>query len=351
MRIHVDKIGSVTRNLRIRPEVTLTPDIVCQPGAVLAGRLVGEKSTYNQLEDVHGRLNRLHGGDIILGALGHRNALQGYVGVVPDSLKPGDRIHVLNMGGVMGRCVSHAPDVGAPFELEVLGQVLTFPDFGSRLGQPAFIQQGALPRGGDLPTCPVVYIAGTCMNAGKTHAACALVRRFRQAGLRVGGVKLTGVSLMRDVLAMRDDGAVAVADFTDAGIPTTNPATAVEGARAVFASLAGRNLDVIVAETGDGILGEYGVQAVLADPDLRGLGAAFLLCANDPVGVLGGVRELEAAYGIQVDVVTGPATDNAVGVAFVERATGIAGLNARTQAQALADFVLAKLQKDVEVGA
>lgn len=344
MRIHLDKIGSVTRNLRPRTTVTLSPEIRAEPGAVLAGRIIGEKHTYNQLEDLHGRFTRLHGGDIILGALGHRNALQGYEGVVPERVAMGDRLNLLNIGGVLGHCTSVNPDVGQPFEVEILGQMLVFPEFGSRAGQPASIRMNALPAGHSLPACPVVYIAGTCMNAGKTHAACALVRHFTQAGLKVGGAKLTGVSLMRDVLAMKDYGAVAVADFTDAGVVTTNAATAPGAARAVFSALAAKGVDLIVAETGDGILGEYGVQAIFADPELRALGSAFLLCANDPVGVVGGVQNLEAEYGIRVDVVMGPATDNGVGVRFVAQATGLPGLNARNHPSALAAHVLALLQ-------
>jgi hypothetical protein len=229
----------------------------------------------------------------------------------------------------------------------VLGQLLVFPEHGSRTGQSAFIRMGALPAGGDLPTCPVVYVAGTCMNAGKTFAACALVRRFAQAGLRVGGAKLTGVSLMRDVLAMKDYGAAVVADFTDAGVVTTDAESAPGAARAVFAALARHGVDVIVAETGDGILGEYGVQSVFADPALRALGSAFLLCANDPVGVVGGVQELQARYGIQVDIVTGPATDNGVGVRFVAQATGLPGLNARNCPKGLASHVFELLGQRV----
>ena len=82
--------------------------------------------------------------------------------------------------------------------------------------------------------------------------------------------------------------------------------------------------DVIVAELGDGILGEYGVQDILEDPAARELGGAWVLCANDPVGAAGGVRHLKETYGIQVDVVAGPATDNAVGIRFVEQRGGTA---------------------------
>jgi hypothetical protein len=82
MRIHLDKIGSVTRNLHLGRQVTLRQEI---EGEARRGRgrpeCVGEKGVYNQLEDVHGRLSVLHAGDVIAGTLGHRNALRGYEGV------------------------------------------------------------------------------------------------------------------------------------------------------------------------------------------------------------------------------------------------------------------------------
>lgn len=344
MRIHLDKISSVTRNLRLQRSVTLTPEVEVRHGAVLAGRILNDKHVYNHLEDPHGRMSVLHKGDILVGALGHRNALQGYEGVMPEKVAPGDTLHLLNLGGVLGRCISANPDVGAPFEVEVLGQVLAYQEFGSRRGEPANIAMGALPGHPAAGRVPVVFVAGTCMNAGKTAAACALVRRFAQAGLRVGGAKLTGVALMRDILAMQDYGAEHAFDFTDAGVACTLAETAPGVARRVFGELSARGMDLIVAETGDGILGEYGVQAILADPELRAWGSAFVLCANDPVGVEGGVRELRERYGIQVDVVAGPATDNRVGVRFVENTLGLPAINARTHAQGLGDLVLARVQ-------
>ena len=347
MRIHLDKIASITRNLNLGRWVTLSPEVEAQEGAVIAGRIHGEKVVYNQLEDVHGRMSVLHDGDIVVGALGHRNALQGYEGVMPSKVEAGDRLHLLNLGGVMGLCVSSNPGVGAPFEVEVLGQVLVFPQFGNRLGQPAFIQSAAL-QGKPSGAVPVVFVAGTCMNSGKTLAACALVRALSQAGFRVGGAKLTGVSLMRDILAMQDYGAEAILDFTDAGVACTGPATAVEAARVIFGELAARGVNVIVAETGDGILGEYGVQALLSDPDLVSWGKAFVLCANDPVGVEGGIRHMKQAFGIDVDVVAGPATDNRVGIRFVQ-SLGLPAWNARNNPKELGELVLAKVRENLEV--
>ena len=343
MRIHLDKIASITRNMNLGRWVTLSAEVAAQEGAVIAGRIHGEKAVYNQLEDVHGRMSVLHDGDIIVGALGHRNALQGYEGVLPTHVEAGDRLHLLNLGGVLGHCVSSNIGVGAPFEVEVLGQVLVFPQFGNRLGQPAFIQASALAGKPGASPVPVIYVAGTCMNAGKTLAACALVRAFTQAGYKVGGAKLTGVSLMRDILAMQDYGAEAILDFTDAGVTCTGPATAPGAARAIFTELADKGVDLIIAETGDGIMGEYGVQAILADPGLRAWGAAYVLCANDPVGVEGGVRNLKDVYGIDVDVVAGPATDNRVGGRFVAT-LGLPALNARSQARELGALVVDKVK-------
>ena len=107
----------------------------------MVGRVRGEKSIYNQLEDVHGRLSVLHAGDVIAGTLGHRNALRGYEGVMPSEVKVGDHLHLLNMGGVIGKAISSSPDVGAPFEVKMLGQVLLFPEFGTRIGAPASISR------------------------------------------------------------------------------------------------------------------------------------------------------------------------------------------------------------------
>ena len=339
MRVEVDKIASVARRLKLGRSVTLTREIEAAAGAVVAARVLNDKSGYNQLEDVFGRMNAVTSGDVVVGALGHRNALHGYEGVLPAAPRRGDALNLLNLGGVIGQCVSHNPEVGPPFELEILGQVLTYPVFGRRTGRPANVAEHAAAAGPALPPCPVVYVAGTCMNAGKTAAASALVRHFHRAGLRVAGAKLTGVSLLRDVLAMRDRGAEWIMDFTDAGAVCTGPDNAAGLAYTIFSALGAYRPDVIVAETGDGVMGEYGVQSILADPALRALAGAFVFCANDPVGAAGGVRHLGENYGIGVDIVTGPATDNRVGVRFVERTLGLPARNARTQAQAFAEVV------------
>lgn len=335
MRIQVDKIASVTRRIGLDRALTLSSRIDAVPGSVVAARVLNDKAAYNTLEDVFGRLNRVNSGDLIVGALGHRNALHGYEGVMPGAVSPGQRLQLLNLGGVIGECVSHNPEVGPPFELEILGQVMVYPEFQSRRGVPARVSDHAVAIGDGLPDCPVIYVAGTCMNAGKTAAAVKLIKGLRQAGLRVAGTKLTGISAMRDILEMRDYGAEWVLDFTDAGAVGTDAGNAAGLTRHVFSALGGCRPDVIVAETGDGVMGEYGVQSIFDDPELRALAAAFVFCANDPVGVRGGVDYLRTRFDVDVDVITGPATDNQVGLRFIRDSVGIPAHNARLDAEGL----------------
>ena len=250
----------------------LGDEILAEEGRILAVRILTDKSSYNTVEDPSGRMVSLRSGDVLAGVLGSRRALRGYAGEVPARVQVGDSLEVLNLGGILGRCISENPEIGPPFQAEVLGAVLAFPDLGDRVGTPATIHDGAIPIADALSAeTPVVYVAGTCMNAGKTVAATELVRGLARRGYRVGAAKLTGVSLMRDTLAMLDAGAVAALTFNDAGVASTHPGLTVPVARGLFNRLASRTSgspDVIVAELGDGILGEYGVQDILED---RGL--------------------------------------------------------------------------------
>ena len=340
MRVWIDKVASATGNVPLRRDARLTEDIIAREGYVIAGRILGEKTTYNQLEDLHGRMVTLHDGDVIAGVLGARSALHGYSGVVPAELRVGDRLQLLNLGGVIGQCTSENPDVGRPFDVELLGGVLVFPEFEDRQGVPAHIAMNAISTDGPAPSgVPVVYIAGTCMNSGKTTAACRIVRELSKRGHAVGGCKLTGVSLGRDVLQMLDYGARWAVSFADAGAVSTGSCNAVSVSRSLFAHLAHVGAGVIVAELGDGVHGEYGVADILADRELMQMKAMLVLCANDPVGAWGAKRILAEQFGLRIDLISGPATDNAVGTRYVEGQLELAAVNARTHGEQLGEFV------------
>src|SRR3954469_102051 len=310
-RVRLDRIASSTRNASLTPEVIVGDQILAAEGYLLAVRILEDKSTYNTVEDVTGRMLSLRGGDVLAGTLGTRRALRGYAGVVPSHIAVGDTIEVLNLGGILGHCTSANPDIGPPFKAEVLGAILAFPERGDRVGRPAHIRDHSVPPAETLESSvPVVYVAGTCMNAGKTVAATELVRGLARGGLRVAAAKLTGVSLMRDALSMLDAGAVAALTFNDVGIASTYPGVTVATAKGIFNRLASAKPDVIVAELGDGILGEYGVQDILQDRELMEVSAACVMAAPDPVACWGAAELMRNRFELPITVITGPATDN-----------------------------------------
>ncbi len=351
-RIRLDRISSSTRNAQLSTEVIVGDEIVAAEGYVLAVRILHDKSSYNTVEDRTGRMVSLRAGDVLAGTLGHRRALRGYAGVVPGHIAVGDTIEVLNLGGILGKCTSTNPEYGPPFKAEVLGAILSFPELGDRIGRPAHIKDHSVPTAERLESqVPVVYVAGTCMNAGKTVAATELVRGLSRAGLRVAATKLTGVSLMRDSLSMQDAGAVTALTFNDIGIATTRAGLSVTSAKGIMNRLATAKPDVIVAELGDGILGEYGVQDILRDPELTAVGAAYVMAAPDPVGCWGAVTLMRDLFHLPVTVLTGPATDNEVGRDYVKAELQIPAHNALRDAESLVAVVRAALEAHGEASA
>lgn len=339
----VDKIASVAIAADLTHEIRVATDIPCEEGILVAVEILNNKSGYNTLELTSGRMAQLKRGDVIVGALGHRKALFGYSGHLPERLAPGDTVQLLNLGGVLGICDSINPTYGNPFECRVLGVVLDFPYLGQRVGVPARV---AAPGAEDettstdvIPEVPIVAIAGTCMNSGKTAAACAIISRFRHNGLVVDAFKATGVALRRDILAMEDAGARHTGIFTDFGVVATTSANAPALTRKLLDDLSLKKPDVIVFELGDGLLGAYGVEAILLDDNIRDRLTAVALCANDPVSAWGGVKLLREEFDIEPTVVTGPATDNAVGIEIIQRRSEVAAINALAASAELGDLL------------
>jgi hypothetical protein len=339
----VDKIASVTQACGLGHELRIeTDNIPSEEGVIVVVEVLNNKANYNTLELTSGRMAKINKGDIVVGALGHRKALFGYSGHVPESLKAGDVIQMLNIGGVLGVCDSVNPDKGKPFDCRVLGVVLQFPYLGERIGVPARAGYRKLDFAASLDTrgVPVVALAGTCMEAGKTAAACAIVSRMRHRGLVVDAFKATGVSLRRDILAMEDAGARNSMIFTDLGVITSTPATGPALTRTMLTELSANRPDVIVFELGDGILGAYGVDSILECDDIRRSLTGVVLSANDPVAAWGGVKLLRERFGVEPCVVTGPATDNAVGVDIIRDQMNVPAFNAMSSGADLGDCVI-----------
>ena len=334
MQIKLDKIASVTGRANLSQHVEVVEYVPAERGTVLVVEALEEKSVYGELELKGGRMARIIKGDIIAGVLGERQALKGFVGAIPQQIEVGDTLHMLNMGGVIGLCSSANADFGQPLRVRVLGAALVD-------GQIANIADFAVTWQYSLrQSAPIILVSGTCMNAGKTTAACEIVRELSSRGYRIAAAKLAGVATQRDLLNMQDHGAVCALSFSDAGLPSTTRTDSclVPAAKGVLAALSACEPDAIIVEFGDGIMGHYGVDILLRDRELMSHVRAHVLCANDLVATWGGLRYLEE-MGVQVDCVSGPATDNSAGIDYITEHFNIDAANGRNEPARLADLV------------
>lgn len=310
--------GSVTRVAGFAarpPEVAQRPREAWATGDFVVCEMLDTGLESYAVETPSGEYEDLRPGDRLIGALGARAAT---LEVVGDWRAVGDDgvFETLTAAGVLGRCTSAAHPRPAMAAVRYLGHAL-------RDGEPCTMRGVLGPVPERRLEAPVILIIGTSMDAGKTVTAKAIVRELKALGMRVAGAKLTGVGRFRDILAMRDAGADFVADFVDAGLPSTVcERDKYERALGVLCSkLAAAEPDVVVAEAGASPLEPYnGDTAVRAlEPNVR----LTVLCASDPYGVVGVMHAFER----RPDLIAGRATSTEAGIELLRKLTGIPAVN------------------------
>lgn len=325
-KIELDKISSVTRNLNLGYQEDITDEVSPDMGTVLAVQVLQDKSIYNELELPTGRLSKLKKGDIIAVALGERMAMKGFAGRLPKTLKVDDVIHLLNMGGVAGVCTSaNVHEVGEPLRIRVLGGI-------ARDGKLLNINQVKRfePVSSMKNDTPLIIVNGSSMDSGKTTVAAEVIKTLTRIGMRLAGVKLTGVGAMRDLYKMQDYGVYESVSFVDAGITSTaniDDETMVGIAKGALEYLSGSQPDAIMVEFGDGIMGRYGVMPILKDPEIQRNVRLHIGCARDPVGAIKLAEEC-GKIGLPIDVISGPITDNEVGKDIMRESLNVLTYNA-----------------------
>lgn len=329
----MDKISSVTKNANLAHEVEVSKNIVAEEGAVVAVKVLEDKKIYNQLELTTGRMSTLKKGDTLAVALGNRKALKGFVGEVPQTLRAGNVIHILNLGGVAGICTSaNLKEVGKPLQTKVIGAIV------GADSKPINIKQFKLfePRKNLKSSSPLIIVSGTCMNVGKTSVACEIIKHMSRAGYKVYAAKLTGIAAMKDTENMKDYGAKQAVTFVDAGYTSTveNNGTAVFTAKGAIDYLSADKPNYIVIEFGDGIFGEYGVLDILKDKEIQRDIAVHIGCAHDPVGAWK-LFDVCKKIGAPLNIISGPVTDNSIGIDFIKKHLKLSAINALTSGEDL----------------
>ncbi|HET8593284.1 MAG TPA: DUF1611 domain-containing protein [Solirubrobacterales bacterium] len=288
-----------------------------------------------RVETPSGDYRAIGPGDRIIGALGTRAATLEAVGdwrEVREDLV----LDTLTAAGVLGRCTSRAISLPPMTEVRYLGHAIRDGEVCTMSGS---VESAPLRK----LEAPVVLIIGTSMDAGKTVTAAAIVRELSGMGMRVAGAKLTGVGRYRDILAMRRAGAGYIADFVDAGLPSTVvPSGEFASALTLLCSkLAAAEPEVVVAEAGASPLEPYNgdvAMRLLAD-NVR----VTVLCASDPYAVVGVI----SAFGTRPDLIAGRATSTEAAIDLVEKLVSLPAINVLDPASGpkLASFLRERLSR------
>lgn len=225
-------------------------------------------------------------------------------GGIPDSgiILPAEKpMSILSTGGVIGECYSSPSYLGNPTQLQVLGLAY---QAGKALQVTPHFEDRHL-----LISCPLILIAGTCANVGKTRFASKLIHfMVHDLRLNVAATKLAGAGNLDDLLSLREHGAKYTFDFVEAGLVTTYGdadkvgGLVVEVAKGVLNHLGENEPDVIIAELGGDILGAN-VPAILSDEEIIEATSAMILVPSDIFAAAGALSYLKVrGFSHDIDV-------------------------------------------------
>jgi hypothetical protein len=314
--ISAAKWGYVTRRIEESAGLTLG-DAAAPPrlGDFVFAK-VANLGEHEFLENPHGRRVRLYPGDVIVGAYGNRYATDFYEGYVPG---PGDEVHLLTSGGLIGTVASTHTSKGTPTQLEVLGPMVRTGAPDTALSTDDF---AVTPSPVAKPPMGTIVVVGSSMNAGKTTTTSAIARGLFKAGLRVGAAKVTGSGSGKDHWAYVDAGAATVTDFLDFGMPSTFGYPVERLISTMFAirdRLAADGADAAVLEIADGVLQD----------ETRGLAQKLpefadevVLAVGDALGAVAGIEVLDA-LGVKVRAISGLVTASPLASREAAAATGL----------------------------
>src|SRR5256886_7216095 len=184
-QIEIDKIGSATSPLNLPRTVSIIPSNgPARAGDVVVVRVLTDNATYNMLELPTGRLAKVNPGDVVAGVLGRRRALKGFVGDVPETVKAGDELHLLSMGGVIGQCSGHHSSLNDAIKVEVIGMASNGGGAIKNIGDVGLSLRPSL--GG---AAALVIIGGACMDSGKNYGAAEILPFGTRAGLGISAAE------------------------------------------------------------------------------------------------------------------------------------------------------------------
>jgi hypothetical protein len=304
-RLDHAKFAYATR--RVPPDAIAT--LLPSERNLAAGDLVLARVTkigqHEHVELPNGRRAMIYEGDEIILCFGNRYAPDQFEAFVPDRLGP---CQLVAAGGLAATVVHRHVRMREATDLTALGLL------GDTRGRRLNLLQFGLPPDRPDPSAPhppLIAVAGTSMNSGKTTVMACLTRGLIALGGRVAAAKITGTGAGGDHWHMADAGADPAVDFIDAGRVSTYRLPGPELDQVVWTQLAHMfrsGADFVLAEFSDGLL-EAETDRLLTSPALRPFISAVVFTAGEAMGAAGGVAWLRA-HGLPVVAVSGVLTSS-----------------------------------------
>jgi len=261
-----------------------------------------------RIEQPNGRRNRMFVKDKIIVCYADRYAPDQFESVVPDNL---EACHLVAGGGIASLMRHKSPKVKPATEIQPLG--LIGDKDGHILNLKSFSTL-SYDENAKSTNTPILMVAGSSMNAGKTTTVASLIKGLRGDGYSVGAAKITGTGSGCDLWHFIDAGANHAIDFTDAGYATTYKVEEDKLLRTfekMRRHLESKNVDVIIVEIADGILqGE--TKSLLESSTLKNATTAMYYTSGDSSSAIYGSQWLKN-IGYDVLAISGVVSSNPLG--------------------------------------
>jgi hypothetical protein len=266
-------------------------------------------------------------GDIMIGALGSRNATQELCGdwwqIEHPNPNGGPTILDDIVGaGLFGKKTSRSSRYPSHAQFDYQGHAFRR---GKKICMKDFVPaEDEIPSQLAPPECPTILIIGTSMSCGKSCTGRVVIRSLQEMAIpNIMAAKLTGAGYYNDILGFSDAGATSVLDFVDVGLPSTvlPPEEYRKSLQKLFGMINTRHPDVQVIEAGASPCESYNGQVVL-EAFCHHKNLFVILCASDAYAVTGAKQHL-ATVGIKPDLVAGIIANTSAGRDLVMKMNNI----------------------------
>lgn len=278
---------------------------VGQVGDLILGRVMPNSGQEIVIYDQSRTAHTITTPQRALAVLGPRDSSTHVCATIPSGglqVREDTAVHwVAGESGIVG-CLEREPPSNSIHAAEsAVGFVCDGLVFDSE-GRPVNIRDFAVQPDGGRVSTPIVLIAATSSESGKTVLAGKLIRSLSDAGVRVGALKVTGTGGVLDSLHHEESGAVAILDSVNAGMISTYCDAKLfrQKIPLIFRQIEGFDVDVIVAELGGDILSANNVE-VFRIEELMDNALRLLVISNDGLAAAGVNAVNEAQLGFPAE--------------------------------------------------